>query len=169
MRDNIGAVRSDLGARITEGNRATEELRERMDRNERTFADRVAAVIAKLPASGIDPHGGLAFGDSSKSSNDGTSRASYASCFSSDGRPRTSLGGSSSGRPSGHLPGPTREENYWLCRRSLRIWPVPGPDHRRSLGEFMKDRLRLSSATLFSMGEVSVKRAFLNPKSKTKD
>ena len=156
---DIVQVKKDLGAQIEKGNKATDDLRERMDRNDATFADRVRAVMDGLPAD--QSHQSQSTTGASVS---GSSRASYASCLSS------TSGSASGSAPSCTVPpGPTRDEMYWLCRRSLRIWPVPGPDLRRSLGEFMKNRLHMSPATLFSMGEVSVKRAFLNPRSKLKD
>ena len=36
-----------------------------------------------------------------------------------------------------------KEEKYWRARRSLRLWPVPGPDLQASLAAFMRGDLGL--------------------------
>ena len=77
VKDEIGDVRKDLGDRITKGNKAALELKKRLDDNDRTFADRVTAVLAGLPG---DKSGQLpTFSSSGQSS----SQVTYASCFSS--------------------------------------------------------------------------------------
>ena len=56
---DIGLVRKDLGEQIAKGTKETAELKKRMDENDATFADRVAAVVAAIPggpcAGGGDP------------------------------------------------------------------------------------------------------------------
>ena len=59
----------------------------------------------------------------------------------------------------------TKEDIYWMCRKSLRIWPVPGKtneDISKALGVYMRDRLKISSKFLSEMGELSVKRIASN-------
>ena len=58
---------------------------------------------------------------------------------------------------------------YWACRRSLRIWPVPGPDLKKSLANFMQTRLRISTSTLLKMGDISIKKVFSAPGNKIQD
>ena len=34
-------------------------------------------------------------------------------------------------------------QRFWECRRSLRIWPIPGPNRRTSLELFLKNKLKI--------------------------
>ena len=148
-------MKKDLGERINRGNRETEKLKERMDQNDATFADRVAAVVGQLPSMN-DP---TTFSSAGQSS---TVRM-YASCFNGvqDSDPSANQGGPPP--MAGRL---SREDQYWICRRSLRIWPVVGDDVRKALGDFLKQRLRLSPVFLSDMGNVSVKKVADDPRSK---
>ena len=56
-----------------------------------------------------------------------------------------------------------------MCRRSLRIWPVPGDNPCEWLKEFLKHRLKLSPVFLGEMGQVHVKRVTGNVESQIKD
>ena len=51
FRTDIVDVRRDLSQKIAEGSRATRRLDERMDKNDETYADRVAAVVLGQPGS----------------------------------------------------------------------------------------------------------------------
>lgn len=42
-------------------------------------------------------------------------------------------------KPAQQLNG--KEAKYWIARKSLRIWPVPGPDRVKNLLVFLRDRL----------------------------
>ena len=53
VRTDIVDVKRDLGEKIQKGNEATDELRARMDENDRTFARRVAEVVAGGPGAGF--------------------------------------------------------------------------------------------------------------------
>ena len=131
-------------------------MKRRMDVSDATFADRVNAVIRGDPC----PSGTPVFSAAQQSNivremsggggrNDGNPM-SYAAC-------------------AGLPPKPTRmskEDVYWQCRRSLRIWPVPEGDVKRGLRTYLKDRLRLSTSFLADMGEISVKRIAAGPRSK---
>ena len=48
----------------------------------------------------------------------------------------------------------------------MRVWPVPGPDIRTSLKEYLSTKLRLSSRFLSDIGDISVKRVAEAPGSK---
>ena len=39
--------------------------------------------------------------------------------------------------------GGTFTSKYWAARKSLRIWPVPGPDRTKNLVMFLRDKLRI--------------------------
>ena len=108
VREDIGVVRAELGARITEGAKATEELRKRLDQSEATFEDRVTAVVVGLAGAGQPGSDALQEG--------GISGDSYAS--------RASQNAQSVLIPRRQ----TQEDAYWRCRRSLRAWPIRGPD-----------------------------------------
>ena len=82
LRD-IKDVRKDLGLEIAKGARATEELKQRMDKSNDTFAESVAAVVANLPggacASDATVDGGSMGPSASMPS---SSSMSYATCAS---------------------------------------------------------------------------------------
>ena len=61
------------------------------------------------------------------------------------------------------------DDVYWACRRSLRLWPVPGPDLKKSLADFMKNRLKISTSTLLRMGDIGIKKVFSAPGAKIQD
>ena len=173
VREDIGDVKKELGERIAEGNKATDDLRKRMDHSDATFADRVAEVVAKLPGSGVNfsvpvsssvgqsgfaiIQGGLSDGAANDVGASASFQMSYASC---------------AGLPAANIPsipkprGPSKEETYWLCRRSLRIWPIPDGDVKKGLGQYLKARLCLGPNFLTDMGEISVKRVAAGPRSK---
>ena len=116
VRGDIGDVRKDLGAEIAKGNKEVHDLKLRMDLDEATFEERVTKVVRKFAEHGPD-------GPMSVFANTGHNSTvnSYASCVSSGGA-STSAGPSA----PGPAPRPSKEDIYWTCRRSLRIWPVPG-------------------------------------------
>ena len=58
IRGDIKDVRTELGQRIEDGRKATEDLKQRMDVSDQTFAARVAAVVAGIPASGLEQPSG---------------------------------------------------------------------------------------------------------------
>ena len=43
------------------------------------------------------------------------------------------------------------------------MWPLPGLDAKKALGDFLKNRLLLSQSFLSGMGEVSIKKISVNP------
>ena len=59
-----------------------------------------------------------------------------------------------------------KEDRYWQCRRSLRIWPINGADVRTDLRDFLKTKPRLGPIFLSDMGELSVKRVPAAPTAK---
>ena len=58
-----------------------------------------------------------------------------------------------------------REEQYWRYRKSLRVWPVPGPDYKRSLEDFLENKLQFSRADIIGFGDFVVEKYF-DPRSK---
>ena len=49
----------------------------------------------------------------------------------------------------------TFEKKYWLARRSLRVWPIPGPDYELSLLQFVIERLKIPAGRI-ERGEFTV-------------
>ena len=52
---------------------------------------------------------------------------------------------------------PIEAERYWLARRSLRLWPIQGPDLRLSLRIYMAQRLALSPELVNRAGQGTIK------------
>ena len=61
-----------------------------------------------------------------------------------------------------------KEEKYWYCRRSLRMWPVTGDDVRKSVGIFLRTKLKLEASFLSTIGEIGVKTVPFTARSKIK-
>ena len=135
---------------------ATDELRRRLDDNDATFADRVAAIIRDQAGAGpsgvpvLSASGQSGGTDARNMGNPGGPSMSYAACAGMPARPVRM----------------SKEDVYWQCRRSLRIWPIGDGDVRKGLRDFLKDRFRLSSSFLSDMGEISVERITARPRSK---
>ena len=155
VREDIKDIREDLGTKIAEGVQATEELKRRMDENDLNFADKVRAV---LNGSDVAGSSASALSDPGQSS----STKTYASCFSSDGTAGPSVPFPPPGRPARM----SKEDWYWQCRRSLRLWPVVGQDIKKALREYLTDRLRLDAQFLGDMGDISIKKVPAGPSNK---
>ena len=46
------------------------------------------------------------------------------------------------------------------------MWPIEGPDLKKSLQNFLSGRLRISGSALADMGNISIKKVFAGPKAK---
>ena len=134
---------------ISEGKAATEDLKKRMDENDRTFEDRVASIIRCTVGGGSDVGEVPVFSSSSQSN---TVR-SYAACVTAG-----------SGGSQVAAVRDIKEEEYWRCRRSLRIWPVVGSDLKTALGDFLRTRLMIRPSA--DMGDISVKKIYAAPSAK---
>ena len=56
-------------------------------------------------------------------------------------------------------PTPKQEEAYNKARRSLKIWPVAGPDTGDALKVFLRTKLRVDNDRIDSLGTISIKHA----------
>ena len=65
---------------------------------------------------------------------------------------------SASAQPLSRSQQERREMAYHLCRRSLKAWPVDGPDLVDSFRVFMANKLKISDATIEAMGPITVTR-----------
>ena len=54
--------------------------------------------------------------------------------------------------------GSYKEERYWRARRSLRIWPVKGPDLGASLSDFLVSALQLDPEILNEVPSFDIRR-----------
>ena len=61
-----------------------------------------------------------------------------------------------------------RSEAYSEHRRSLRLWPVPGPDLKAGLARYLKDKLKFTDEEFKKVGNVSIKK-HRDPSSKNPD
>ena len=137
-------------ANLANTNCELRQLKERVTDGEATLDTRIAtavdqAVARRLGQDHFPPLGGPATPGPSST----LSFPSFATAASS-----------SSGQPSAIIAADPRavrqEEDYWLCRRSLRLWPAPGPDLNKSVSEFLTSELEIED--LDDIGPFSVQR-----------
>ena len=61
-----------------------------------------------------------------------------------------------------------QETNFWVARRSLRLWPIPGGE-REQLEEYLRTKLRMDESFLTDeLGDTAITRT-KEPKNKNKD
>ena len=60
-----------------------------------------------------------------------------------------------------------READYWLCRRSLRLWPILGPDLTTAVRTFLVARLGMDADYIGSINLTASK--YRTPRAKTTD
>ena len=53
-------------------------------------------------------------------------------------------------------------KRFWECRRSLRIWPVPGPNRRDSFVEFLKNKMEFDEDSIKDLGSYTVQETRAN-------
>ena len=75
-----------------------------------------------------------------------------------------SFDGSAIGQSGRHL-SPDQVRRYWACRKSLRLWPIHGPDFRAAVFSFLTDKLGFEHGLVQSMGELRIER-IIEPRSK---
>ena len=68
-------------------------------------------------------------------------------------------------------PARKREEDYWNCRRAVRIRPVDGGNDMEAVRAYLNDKLRISSSSIDSLGldRARLERVPFGPKSKVKN
>ena len=131
---------SELRMKVTESTSTLQNLEERVTRGEERFEERVTGLIKKqLTDAGFCP-------DISSSDLPIRSLSSLENSF-----------GAKADRQS---------SAYWKCRRSLRMWPVRGPDLIQSVLMFLEDKLKFDHDFLQNdIGPLRVER-FIDPRSK---
>ena len=66
-------------------------------------------------------------------------------------------------------PGRRREDNYWECRKALRLRPIGPGDPIDGVKKFMVEHLKLSTAFMESVGQFSVRRVPCGPSARIQD
>ena len=62
-----------------------------------------------------------------------------------------------------------QEAQYWIARRSLRLWPIVGPDLYDATVDFLRDKLKQDPRTIGSRDELHVRPAGTIGRAKSKD
>ena len=62
-----------------------------------------------------------------------------------------------------------REDEYWDCRRALRLRPISGGDVNEAVKDFMIEQLKLSHQFMDSVGEFTAHRVPCGPASRIQD
>ena len=62
-----------------------------------------------------------------------------------------------------------KEDNYWRCRRALRLRPIGPGNVKEEVLKFMEDHLKLSSYFIESVGPFTAQRVPYGPAAKIKD
>ena len=60
-----------------------------------------------------------------------------------------------------------QEADYWFCRRSIRLWPAPGPDRHASVYTFLQSQLQMDHAFLSQVTYTVI--MYRTPRSKVSD
>ena len=58
-----------------------------------------------------------------------------------------------------------REEQYSVAKRSLRVWPVAGPDMKASMKKFLEDKLKLGRGFVDVAGDIIIEK-YMDSRSK---
>ena len=158
MEDRLGRKMETTDAKVVANSVEIKELRCRVDKNESELDDRIIRVVCSIPGIGPLPSAGSGLSGPSAS---GSSAGS--SCDGSFGGPAPF---------TRHRPDASqcdrREAQYNEARRSLRMWPVPGPDLKASLKNFLTNGLKLGGAFMDTVGPISVDCHY-DPRSKVAD
>ena len=112
-------VEARLSGGIIEVADDLEKLKERVEQNEKGLDKKIENALTRMSGGGPQRRPGL-----------------------QGVRPRPLASAPSSSRVQDNS---YKEEKYWRARRSLRLWPVPGPDLQTSLSAFMLNDLGLDA------------------------
>ena len=66
-------------------------------------------------------------------------------------------------------PGKSKEDDYWHCRRALRLRPIAPGNDRQAVEEFLVDTLGLGNGFITDMGPINVRRVPFGPGAKVKN
>ena len=114
MENRLGASIRDLKSTVVSNTASIQNLEERVARGEERFDDAVTSLIKRqLAEAGLGDH------SVSDISHINSSESSVSRNADTD----------------------RQEAAYWKCRRSLRMWPIRGPDLVAAVKHFLEERL----------------------------
>ena len=121
----MSLIEKNLGSQIVEVTSDLASLKKRVEDNESGLDQRIETAITRFARRGPGDRQRLSLADQSRVSNGNSLRTSGPTTKAADSY---------------------KEERDWRARRSLRMWPIPGPDHSASLRKFLADSLGLEEA-----------------------
>ena len=151
MKREMELVREQLGRSIVDLGSRVEQTEKRLD----NLADEVGLIVdKKLASGGGGPLSMLTPGSDDPGLKEGTSYA--AALAKASVSPRTLLAAA----------GKKKEDDYWECRKALRLRPIKeGPENREVL-TFLKEHMKLSDEFLSCLGPIQVRRIPFGPGAK---
>ena len=149
MENRLGLKMDRTEEKVDKNTSDLQELRERVNKNDAGLYDRIIKVVCGL--SGVGPPPGA-------SGLSGPGPSSMGDIDDVDILQRLPFSASQADR---------WERKFMEARRSLRLWPVPGPDLGTGLHGFLQDRLKLDKGFIENLGLLKVERHY-DPRSKNK-
>ena len=135
----IRGMEARLGGKMDRVDVKIINLEQRMDKGDDEFEAKVVRILEKQkqqpppPAVGVDPM--------------------IAAAFGTQGSAPTAAG------PSSTMAKTDRQEaQFYKCRRSLRLYPVKGPDLQAGFNDFIRNKLKMDSDYREGLGVVSLRR-----------
>ena len=130
MQSRLDAVEQNLGGSIIAVADDLESLKKRVDKNEASLDGKIERAFHRLAGGGNTRNLGVG------------------------PRPRPTTAPQAPGDPHRET---YKEERYWQARRSLRMWPVRGPDLKGSLSTFFKDTLKIDDDIIARIDQFEVR------------
>ena len=154
----VGAI-GDLGTRVEKAEKRLHGLEDEVN----SLVEKKLAARPNLP--GVTAESGRAGTGNHPPTSPASSYASALMSGLSKGGGDRPLGGWKTARsPKGK-----REDNYWECRRALRLRPVGPGDPEQAVLSFMTDHLLLGSSFIESVGSFTVRRVPSGPSARVRD
>ena len=164
----LDILKSDIDDKFIEVQEDVDDLRTRVIQNEEGLENKIQKVIDRQPAG---PGGGVNLEkqiDEALTAKMRCSRAFMRPVHT----PRTRSATTDRSAPvdaSREAYQMQKEGAYWAARRSLRVWPVSGPDLCQAASDFLVDFLKQDLRSIPSREDMSVRVAGSNGKAKNKD
>ena len=165
MRGQLGSAvdsLSELGTRMDRAEKRLDGLSEEVHLiMDKRLADAGNSSLVSLPAISLNgPVSGTPLGSMSRSS------YALALMLGGDGQPLKDP--KASKRSILVDPAVKREEDYWRCRRALRLRPIAESDPSEEVKKFMSVHLGLSDSFIDSVGSFEARRVPYGPAAKIK-
>ena len=159
MAEETSGVKKLLESKMSEANAKIDDLNGMVDKNERKLDQFIIEVEKKIEIAHqkssqlTEPVQSLSTG-----SDVWQGPSSYASVAAGK-----SLSLAGAGQPR------SKEDSYWLCRRSLRLMPLGEGDAKEEVRNFISDLLKQDDLFVSSLGDFSVRRIPFGPRSKNRN